>query len=157
MAVKGWMSTLGVVSLCQWHALSFLSRHQTTLLDAEYLACLLGYATEPVVAALDALESLQLVERSRLSQGARLYTLVVSSVGERAEAFAQLQALAGHRTGRLLVYKQLRRDGHSPASILQSARCYFEKAWQGVRATRRQAANGQARRQKWRHAHHAVR
>ena len=38
----------------------------------DYLA-LLGYAIETIIAALDVLESLGLVDRSRVSQGARLY------------------------------------------------------------------------------------
>ena len=72
-AIADWITTLGVTSLCQWDVLVFLSRHQATLLGAESLARLLGYALEPLVAALDALEALALVERSRVSQGARLY------------------------------------------------------------------------------------
>ena len=51
--VAGWLHTLGVTSLCQWDVLVFLYRHQATLLGAAHLARLLGYATEPIVAALD--------------------------------------------------------------------------------------------------------
>ena len=69
-AVASWLHTLGLASRCQLDVLLFLSRHQTTLLDAETLARLLGYATEPVLDALDILEALDLVERSRVSQGA---------------------------------------------------------------------------------------
>ena len=75
--VAGWLHTLGVVSLCQWDVLVFLYRHQTTLLGAADLARLLGYASDPIVVALDVLESLGLVERSRVSQGARLYQFIV--------------------------------------------------------------------------------
>jgi DNA-binding MarR family transcriptional regulator len=150
--VEGWLQTLGVVSLCQWHVLLFLSRHQTTLLGVEYLARLLGYATEPVVAALDVLESLDLVERSRLFQGVRLYKFTAPSAAERAEAFARLQALAGHRTGRLLIYRQLRPDDRTPEEIRQSARRYLEKARRGVRAARRYAREYEEKRKTWRQA-----
>jgi hypothetical protein len=71
--VADWLTTVGVTSLCQWDVLVFLAGHQATLLGVEALARLLGYATESLVAALDALEALTLVERSRVSQGARLY------------------------------------------------------------------------------------
>lgn len=63
--VEDWLRTLGIVSLTQWDMLVFLYHHQTTLVGAEYIARLLGYATAPVVAALEVLESLGLVGRSR--------------------------------------------------------------------------------------------
>src|SRR6266581_6479138 len=53
--------------------LVFLYLHQTSLVSAEHIARLLGYATGEVAAALEHLESLGFVERSRVSQGARLY------------------------------------------------------------------------------------
>jgi DNA-binding MarR family transcriptional regulator len=147
--VEDWMKTLGVVSLCQWHVLVFLYRHQTTLLSAEYLARLLGYATEPVAAALDVLESLGLVERSRISQGVRLYKFITPSAAGRAEAFNQLQALTSHRIGRSLVYKQLQRGDRTPEEILLAAQRYLKKAQQGVQTARRQAREREERRKKW--------
>jgi len=70
--VAGWLRTLGVASLCQWDVLVFLYRHQTTLLSAADLARLLGYPSDSIVVALDVLEALALVARSRVSQGARM-------------------------------------------------------------------------------------
>ena len=84
-AVEGWLATLGIESLCQWDVLVFLFRHQTTLVGADYLAQLLGYATEPVIEALDVLESLGLVARSRVSQGARLYQFTAPAGPPRGE------------------------------------------------------------------------
>ena len=98
--VIGWLKTLGIVSLCQWDLLMFLYRHQTSLFGADYLARLSGYATELVVTALDILESLGLVGRSRISQGARYYQFIMPSLLPQVEAFEQLLALASHRAGR---------------------------------------------------------
>lgn len=120
--IADWITTLGVTSLCQWDVLVFLSSHQATLLGVESLARLLGYALEPLVAALDALEALALVERSRVSQGARLYHCRVPLVAPRGAALAQLQALASHRAGRVRVATQLRRGARIPRQTLYAAR-----------------------------------
>src|SRR5205823_11253055 len=107
--VEGWLKTLGIESLCQWDLLVFLYRHPTSLVGAEDLARLLGYAPGAVSAALEVLESLGLVKRSRPSQGVRLYQFTVPSEPPRSEALGRLLALAGHpRVGRLRVAKQLR-------------------------------------------------
>jgi hypothetical protein len=112
--VEGWLNTLSVTSICQWDVLVFLSRHQTTLLGAASLSRLLGYATESVIAALDVLASLALLERSRVSQGARLYQFTIPPGSLHHETFAQLQALGGYRAGRLHIIKQLQREGRTP-------------------------------------------
>src|SRR5215831_18520195 len=95
--ITGWLTTLGVTSLCEWDVLVFLYRHQTTLLGAAYLARLLGYPSNAIVAALDVLEARELVARSRVSQGARLYQFRVPPDTLRGAALAQLQALAADR------------------------------------------------------------
>src|SRR5437870_155653 len=77
--VEGWLKTLGIESLCQWDVLVFLHDHQISLFGAEHLARLLGYASAPVVGALEFLQILRLVERSQVSQGVRLYILRFSS------------------------------------------------------------------------------
>ena len=59
--IDGWLHTLGITSLCQWDVLVFLYRHQTSLVGADVIAHLLGYASDLVVAALDVLEFLGLV------------------------------------------------------------------------------------------------
>jgi DNA-binding MarR family transcriptional regulator len=149
--VAGWLHTLGITSLCQWDVLVFLARHQTTLLGAASLARLLGYATEPMVAALDHLEALALVERSRVSQGARLYQCTVPRLAPRREAFAQLQALAGDRTGRVRITHQLR-GARTPGETLQAAQRFLSDAQQRLRVVRRQAAEREERSQLWRKA-----
>jgi DNA-binding MarR family transcriptional regulator len=146
--VAGWLHTLGVESLCEWHVLIFLYRHQTTLLGAEYLARLLGYTTEPVVAALDVLESLELVERSRVSQGARLYKFLAPLASPGSEAFAQLQTLADDRAGRIRIYMQLRRGDSSPRATLQRAQRY-KNAQQRVQEAKRRAQQLEERKQRW--------
>ena len=108
--VATWLKTVGIESLCQWDVLVFLYRHRTSLAGADYLGRLLGYGAERVAAALDVLDSLGLVERSRVSQGARLYKFTDPPVPPPERALERLLALAGHRAGRLLLTKELRRE-----------------------------------------------
>jgi DNA-binding MarR family transcriptional regulator len=112
--VEGWLKTLGVESLCQWDVLVFLFRHPISLFGAEYLACLLGYASGPVVAALDVLEARRLVERSRVSQGVRLYRLTVPADPQRADASERLFDMANSRVGRIALSKKLRAENRTP-------------------------------------------
>ena len=112
--VEGWLKTLGIESLCQWDVLVFLYRHQISLVGAEYLARLLGYASGPVVAALDVLASLRLVERSRVSQGVRLYRFTVPADPRRGDASERLFALANSRAGRVVLSKKLRAGDRTP-------------------------------------------
>ena len=44
--VQAWLQAVGVSSLCQWDVQVFLERHPTSLVGSDYLARLLGYATE---------------------------------------------------------------------------------------------------------------
>jgi DNA-binding MarR family transcriptional regulator len=150
--VQGWLYTLGVASLCQWHVLLFLCRHQTTLLGAEYLAHLLGYATEAVVAALDALEARGLVERSRVSQGARLYKLLAPLVSPGGEAFAQLQALASDSAGRRRIYTQLRQGDRTAGEMLQQAQRFIKNTQKRVQETKRRMQQLEERKPRWRKA-----
>ena len=108
LQIESWLKTLGIESLCQWDVLVFLYRHSISLVGAEYLACLLGYASGPVVAALDDLDSLRLVERSRVSQGVRLYRFTVPADPQRGDASERLFALANSRAGRVVLSKKLR-------------------------------------------------
>jgi hypothetical protein len=111
--MEEWLTTLGVESLCQWDVLVFLYHHQTSLIGADHLARLLGYATEPIIAALDYLESLGFVGRSRVSQGARLYQFLAPSEPPRGNAFERLLSLHDHRAGRLALSKHMRQRGQS--------------------------------------------
>ena len=108
LRVEGWLKTLGIESLCQWDVLVFLDRHQPSLVSAEHIARFLGYATAEVVAALDSLESSGFVERSRVSQGVRLYQLTAPADPTRSNASERLMTLADSHTVRLLLARRLR-------------------------------------------------
>ena len=107
LQVEGWLKTLGVELLCQWDVLVFLYRHQSSLVSAEHIARFLGYPTAKVVAALDSLESSGLVERSRVSQGVRLYQLTAPADPTRRDALERHMTLADSRTVRLLLARRL--------------------------------------------------
>jgi len=115
LQVNGWLKILGIESICQWDVLVFLYRHQSSLVNAEHIARFLGYATAEVVAALDSLESSGLVERSRVSQGVRLYQLTALSPAPAPEggesgvgrALERLMTLVDSRTLRVLQARRL--------------------------------------------------
>src|SRR5919108_1801732 len=144
--IDGWLKTLGVASLCQWDVLIFLYRHQTSLLGADFIARLLGYGSSPVVAALDVLESLGLVARSRVSQIVRLYQFIVPSDPQRGEAWARLLALASEHAGRVLLSRKLRDGDRTDQQRLQAAQRFLAEAKEHVEAARKRA---QATRQRW--------
>ncbi len=121
--VQHWLHTVGVESRCELEVLTFFHRHRITLLPAEYLARLLGYPIESIVAALDALTTLQLLEWAPETHGTRGYEFIVPPVLTRSEALERLFALSDHRSGRLLLAKHLRRD--QEAQELQAARRQF--------------------------------
>ena len=125
--VEGWLKTLGIESLCQWDVLVFLYRHSISLVGAEYLAGLLGYASAPVVAALDVLASLRLVERSRVSQGVRLYRVTEPADPQRRDASEQLLALANSRAGRVVLSKKLRAGDRTPQDDPRSQTGFSER------------------------------
>ena len=68
----------------------------------------LRYEMAEVVAALDSLESSGLVERSRVSQGVRLYEVTASADPAARDALERLMTLADSRTVRLLLARRLR-------------------------------------------------
>jgi hypothetical protein len=123
--VQHWLQSVGLESLCQLEVLTFFHRHRMTLLPPEYLARLLGYGMEPVVAALDSLTTLQLLEWSPQSRGARTYQVIVSPVPSRNDALEQLLALNDNRSGRLLLGKHLGRGHETPREELQALRRQF--------------------------------
>ena len=122
LQVKGWLKTLGIESLCQWDMLVFFQGHQMSLLGPAYLASLLGYEIGPVAAALDVLESLRLVERSRVSQGVRMYRFTMAADPQRRDASERLFALANSRAGRVVLSKKLRAGDATPREGLQAAK-----------------------------------
>jgi hypothetical protein len=116
--IDGWLHTLGVTSLCQWEVLMFLYRHQTSLVGADLIARILGYANGPVVDALDVLGRLGLVRRSRLSLIARLYQLSVPSAPPRSDAWAWLLDLTSTRAGRVrLSRRSWGGEPHGPEAV----------------------------------------
>jgi hypothetical protein len=67
------------------------------------------------VAALDVLETLGFVERSRATHGVRLYQFTLPPDSPRRDSFERLVALAESRAGRLRLLKVLRpRDQATP-------------------------------------------
>jgi len=126
--VHNWLQSVGVESLCQWDVLGFLHRHRITLLPPKGLAGLLGYEMKSVVAALDSLAALQLVQWSARSHGANSYQLVVPLELSRSDALERLFALSDHRSGRLLVDKHLGRGDRSPHEGLQAVRRFLNDA-----------------------------
>ena len=115
--VADWLKILGIDEIPQWDVLVFLHRHRTTLLSAEHIARLMCYAAGPVITALDHLESKGIIERSRLSQGARTYQMN-HLTGSPGHAFLKLMDLAKSRAGRLAVTEELSKmRQHATVSI----------------------------------------
>jgi hypothetical protein len=148
--ISGWLNTLGVTSLCQWDVLFFVYRHQTSLVGADFIARLLGYPNGRVVDALDVLEFLGFVHRSRVSQIARLYQFTVPSEPEREDAWKRLLALASHRAGRVRLAIHLRGGDQSAQAqrdvterILVEGLQSVQESRQGVDVTRRSLAKSQ--------------
>jgi hypothetical protein len=116
--VNKWLETLGITLLCEWDVLIFLYRHNTSLVSAEQIARLLGYRKVAVGAALDVLEAESLIQRSRGSQGARMYGLSMPADPSRRRGFQELMSVVQTRPGRLLLVRSLRqldRPKSSPA------------------------------------------
>ena len=130
---------------------NLLIPHQTTLLGTAELARLLGYASDSIVVALDVLESLALVTRSRVSQGARLYQFGLPLDSPRGVAFTQLQALVTDRAGRVRVAQQLRLD-RTHGETLQAAKRFLAEAQQRLQVVRRYAQQREERKKTWRKA-----
>ena len=108
LQVEGWLKTLGIESLCQWDVLVFLDRHPSILVGTDDIVRFLGYATAEVVTALDSLDSSGLMERSRVSQGVRLYQLTAPAELTRRDALERLTTLADSHSVRLLLARRLR-------------------------------------------------
>ena len=145
--IDEWLNTLGITTLCQWDVLVFLYRHPTSLLGADMIARLVGYPSDVVVAALDALEFLGLVARSRVSQTARLYQFIVPREPQPGDAWDGLRVLAIQRVGRVRLAMRLRgRDSTAQASLhtsrhlLTEARQVIAESRGSLQQTRRSLA-----------------
>jgi len=107
LLLEGWLRTLGIESLCQWDVLVFLYRHRASLVSVEHIGRLVGCAPDAVLAAVERLECLGYVQRSRASQGVRLYQLTLPADSRLGDALNRLMALTDSRAGRLLLSKKL--------------------------------------------------
>jgi DNA-binding MarR family transcriptional regulator len=113
--VQECLESLGLSLLGDWDVLVFLYRHQASLASAEQIARLLGHSSKAVGSALDRLESQKLVQRSRSSQGVRLYQFMLpKGQGTLESCFGQLIDLADSRSGRLVLMKHLRQSVATP-------------------------------------------
>lgn len=134
-SIEHWLLSAGMTSVYHWDVLVFLYRHPTSLLSAEHIARLLGYATPEVLAALEHLEALGYVTRSRVSQAVRMYQFTMPADTPQGDACHQLLRLANSRPVRLLLSKRWRRGSgrlHAsmrPAGLVDLA---GGKRWQKV-------------------------
>jgi hypothetical protein len=108
--IRELLRTLDISSLSEWDVLTFLYRHHTSLTSAADIAVLLGGNKVEVDASLDRLASVGLIQRSRGSQGVRLYQISVPVDPLRCSSFIELMGLAKSRDGRLLLLKHLPRE-----------------------------------------------
>jgi hypothetical protein len=115
LPVREHLKNLGVSTLSEWDVLTFLHRHGTSLTSAAEIALLLGGNKAGVSAALDRLASLGLIQRSRGSQGVRLYRISVPADPALYSCFMELMSLAENRDGRLLLLKHLPRESGRPS------------------------------------------
>jgi hypothetical protein len=116
------LETLGISLRSEWDVLSFLYSHDTSLTSAAQIAHLLGHGKAPVHAALDRLESKRLIERSRGSEGVRLYRISVPRDPLQYSCFMELMKLDEKREGRLLLLKHLPRGGLRPLTQARGLR-----------------------------------
>jgi DNA-binding MarR family transcriptional regulator len=108
------LKTLGVTYLSEWDVLTFLYRHAASLCTATQIATLVGYDKAEIGAALNRLETLGLIERSRISQGIRIYQFLDPAESARRSALTELMNLAQDRAGRLLLQKHLKSFRQEP-------------------------------------------
>ena len=74
--VQTCLDSMGISLLSQWDVLAFVYRHGASLASSDQIAHLIGYESTVVRAALDRLESENLIERSRPSKGVRFYRIL---------------------------------------------------------------------------------
>jgi hypothetical protein len=108
------LQALGVELLTEWDALVFLYRHAASLCTTAQIAQLIGYDKAEIGAALHKLESLGLIQRSRVSQGMRFYRFSAPEEPSRRSRLLELMNMAQDREGRLLLLKHLKRPGLPP-------------------------------------------
>jgi hypothetical protein len=114
------LKALGVIHLSEWDVLTFLYRHAASLCTATQIATLTSYDKAEIGVALNQLEALHLIERSRLSQGIRIYRFLEPSEPSRRSSLTELMGLADDRAGRLLLLKHLKSPRHQPRRTRES-------------------------------------
>src|ERR1700732_732515 len=113
--VQSCLDSMGISLLSEWDVLAFVYRPGASLTNSDQIARLIGYESTVVRAALDRLESENLIERSRPSNGVRFYRLLASTDAGRQRCLRQVVSLSETRAGRLLLAKRLKPDGSNRA------------------------------------------
>ncbi len=108
------LQALGITLVSEWDTLAFVQCHGVSLCAPAQLARLIGYDSAEIAAALRTLNLRGLIERSRVSQGARLYRLSDSIEPSRRSCLMELVSLAQNRPGRLQVIKHLKKRPQPP-------------------------------------------
>jgi DNA-binding MarR family transcriptional regulator len=98
---------MGISLFSEWDVLAFVYRHGASLASSDQIARLIGYESTVVKAALDRLESENLIERSRSSKGVCFYRILGSADAGRQRRLQQMISLSETRVGRLLLTKRL--------------------------------------------------
>src|ERR1700724_2337029 len=111
LPVQRCLDSMGISLLSDWDVLAFVYRHGAILASADQMARFIGYESTVVTAALGRLESENLIERSRRSDGVRFYRIVASTDAGRQRCLQQIISLSETRIGRLLLAKQLKPNG----------------------------------------------
>jgi DNA-binding MarR family transcriptional regulator len=106
--IKECLGSLDLSSLCEWDVLFFIHRYGTIVTHDGELAPLVGYENKLVSEALDKLEDLGLVVRSRLNANAKAHQLSVKTHSQHTASFQHLARAAATRVGRLILAKQLK-------------------------------------------------
>ena len=104
------LQVVGVALLAEWDALAFVNRHSTTLCTAAQIARSIGYNKAETGDALEKLETLGLIARSRGVQGIRFYRFSAPPEPLRHACLQELLSLSQHRAGRLLLLGRLKRS-----------------------------------------------
>jgi len=102
------LTVLGIASPVEWDVLAYVYRHQASITNAEQIGRMLGYASTVVADALDHMETLKLIRRSRTSQGVRLYQFGSEAEPGAHSSFQELIRLAETPAGRAALIKKLR-------------------------------------------------
>ena len=117
--VQTCLDSMGISLLSEWDVLAFVYRHGASLGSSDQIARLIGYESMVVKAALDRLESENLIARSRPSKGVRFYRILASADAGRQRCFQQILSLLETRVGRLLLAKRLKPNGSNGDEKIQ--------------------------------------